>query len=511
VAFAYTLATLITTIIGGATLDLILESLLWFGASTLGRGLTLVALDSLAVRAGAHSKAQLREALMSAFSRRGADWVETRRRSDLITLMGQGLDALDSYFGKYLPQLIVATVVTPVVVLVLYTQDFLTGIAVTVTLPLIPVFMALVGWVTASVQKTQWDALQALAGSFLDTIEGLATLKIFGRHHRQRARIQGLSSDYRTRTMKVLKVSFLSSFVLELAASLSVAVVAVSIGLRLIDQEIPLSLGLFVLILVPEVFLPLRAVGAQFHSASEGLEAAQRVFEILDDEPPAVIAAEIIRASSSQRLTCEGFQAHRAGRPIHEPVSFSLGAGDIIALVGPSGSGKSSFADALLGFTSYSGNLLLDGAGSSVVRKVSDVVAWAPQFPFLGMGTIADNVALGDETPDLALVEEALNLAAASQLDPETSLGVGGQGLSGGQAQRVALARAYYRALRKNTPFLLLDEVSSALDADTEHAVIAGIQSLASRGYGVLLVSHRQSVQGLAHSTVRVTALEYVS
>jgi ATP-binding cassette subfamily C protein CydD len=164
---------------------------------------------------------------MSALVRHGAAWLEARRAASLATLMGQGLDALDNYFGKYLPQLILAAVVTPVVVIVLYTQDLITGIAVTITLPLIPLFMALVGWVTQSVQQKQWEALHDLATGFLDTIEGLATLKIFGRHHRQRERIHSLTSDYRARTMKVLRVSFLSSFVLELAASLSVAVVAV--------------------------------------------------------------------------------------------------------------------------------------------------------------------------------------------------------------------------------------------------------------------------------------------
>ena len=510
-AFAYTLALVVTTIIDGGGSAAILEALQWFALATVARGVTLIALDSLSSRAGARSKSELREALMSAVVSRGAGWVESRKSATLATLMGQGLDALDNYFGKYLPQLILTAIVTPVVVLVLYTQDLITGIAVTVTLPLIPLFMALVGWVTASVQQKQWDALQELAGGFLDTIEGLATLKIFGRHHRQRARIQELTRDYRTRTMKVLRVSFLSSFVLELAASLSVAVVAVSIGIRLIDEAIPLSLGLFVLILVPEVFLPLRAVGAQFHAASEGLEAATRVFDILDDAPRVTPAPQRAHSAPVSRLVVTGVQAKRAGLAVHEPLSFSVAREEIVALSGPSGVGKSSIVDALLGFSDYDGGITCeDRAGNVIGSTARDAVAWAPQSPSLGMGTIAENVALGDSSPDGALVQEALDLAGASELDETTLLGVGGQGLSGGQAQRVSLARAYYRALRHDVPFLILDEVSSALDATTEVVVMDGMKSMASRGYGVVLISHRDALVGVASSVVPVVALERV-
>jgi ATP-binding cassette, subfamily C, bacterial CydD len=504
VAFAYTVAVLVTTIINGASSEEIIRALQWFALAVLGRGLSLIALDSLGVRAGAISKSELREALMSALVRHGAAWLEARRAASLATLMGQGLDALDNYFGKYLPQLILAAVVTPVVVIVLYTQDLITGIAVTITLPLIPLFMALVGWVTQSVQQKQWEALHDLATGFLDTIEGLATLKIFGRHHRQRERIHSLTSDYRARTMKVLRVSFLSSFVLELAASLSVAVVAVSIGIRLIDEAIPLSLGLFVLVLVPEVFLPLRAVGAQFHAASEGLEAATRVFEILEDVPKVSHDPKQSGTVVPGALQLREFRAYREGRPLHQPLTFTVNRGDVVALAGPSGAGKSSCVDALLGFAPYSGTLGLKGTH----LNARGFIAWAPQAPALGMGTIAANVALGDSDPSASLVRDSLALAGASELDPEASLGVGGEGLSGGQAQRVGLARAYYRALQHEIPFLVLDEVSSALDSDTERRVIEGILSMASRGYGVLLVSHREALLSAASTVVRVEPVE---
>jgi ATP-binding cassette subfamily C protein CydD len=504
VAFAYTLAHLVTAIIDGAASEETVRALQWFALAVLGRGSSLIVLDSLGSRAGAISKSELRGALMAAVSRHGAAWLESRRAGALATLLGQGLDALDNYFGKYLPQLILAAVVTPTVVLVLYTQDILTGIAVTITLPLIPLFMALVGWATQSIQQKQWRALQDLAAGFLDTIEGLATLKIFGRHHRQRDRIQVLTSDYRARTMKVLRVSFLSSFVLELAASLSVAVVAVSIGIRLIDEAIPLSLGLFVLILVPEVFLPLRAVGAQFHAASEGLEAATSVFDILETAPEETPGTMTSGSIVPTVLTVTQFQAFRDGRAIHQPITLTVSRGDIVALSGPSGAGKSSFVDALLGFTPYSGSLGVYGAQHSA----REFIAWAPQSPALGMGTIADNVALGDPEPVLDIVRDSLALAGAEELDPGILLGVGGEGLSGGQAQRVALARAYYRAERRNVPFLVIDEVSSALDSDTELRVMEGMSSMAARGHGILLISHREALLRLASDVVRVEALE---
>lgn len=510
VAFAYTLAHVVTTVINGFDALELSRALAYFAGAAGLRGLSMIALDGLAVRAGAHSKRQLRQALMGAIGTRGPRWLEGMSTPRLTTIMGPGLDALDKYFGKYLPQLILSAVVTPFVVIVLYTQDFLSGLAVTVTLPLIPVFMALVGWATQAVQKAQWEALQGLAQGFLDTIEGLATLKIFGRQARQRERILTMTEEYRVRTMKVLRVSFLSAFVLELAASLSVAIVAVSIGLRLIEGNISLSLGLFVLILVPEVFLPLRAVGAQYHAAAEGLEVAEDVFEILEipgpSRPGSTTPERRVPELPPAQLTLTNFQALRNGLAVHEPITATIHTGELVAIVGDSGAGKSSVVEALLGFCDYQGTIRLDDIDIRP-EALRDVVAWTPQTPMLGFGTIAENISLGAVTVDRNIATQALELAGVGELDLDRDLGVDGAGLSGGQAHRVALARAIYRVLTRHTPFLLLDEVTASLDEETESQVMAAIAQIVDQGCAVVVVSHRTAVMSQADRRISLRAL----
>jgi len=505
VAFAYTLAQAITRIIDGAGFDQVLESLTYFALAALIRGLSLLALDALAIRAGARSKKQLREALLAALAMRGARWLATTSTVPLATMMGSGLDSLDKYFGKYLPQLVLSAVVTPIVVVVLYSQDLFSGIAVTVTLPLIPLFMALVGWATQAVQQQQWQALQGLTHGFLDTVEGLATLKIFCREHHQRERIASLTEEYRERTMKVLRVSFLSAFVLELAASLSVAIVAVAIGLRLLDGAMPLSLGLFVLILVPEVFLPLRAVGAQYHAAAEGLEVAQDVFEILDGAELSPLTTELV-ISAPEKIQLVDFQPLRDGRVVCEPVCAEIAVGEIVSFSGPSGAGKSSLADALLGWCDYRGEIRADGV-EITPAQLHQHLAWTPQSPQLGYGSVLDNVALGEGAANPQLATQALSLAGLEGLDLSLPLLVEGVGLSGGQSHRVGLARSYYRALSKNCRFLVLDEVTASLDPATEATVLAGVAEMVALGHGVLMISHRSAVVTHATTQVDITAI----
>lgn len=502
VAFAYTLAQVVTRIIDEAPQDSVIEALVLFAVATLARGITLIVLDVLGVRGGVLAKRELREALIDALARRGARWLGATRTPHVTSVMTTGLDALDNYFGKYLPQLLMTIVVTPIVVGALYVSDLTTGIAVTVMLPLIPLFMALVGWATQNVQKRQWQALTQLAEGFVDTVEGLSTLKIFGRHHRQRERIGRLTDEYRTRTMKVLRVSFLSAFVLELAASLSVAVVAVSVGIRLISEDIPLSLGLFVLLLVPEVFIPLRAVGTQFHSAAEGLQVASDAFDIIEAAP--ITPVKLARAApGSAVISLDNFQGLRSGEAVHRPITTTLQPGTWCAVVGPSGAGKSTFFDALLGFGDYRGSIRQGGVelGHPELRGL---ISWAPQTPDLTFGTVGENLTLGADRDTPAMVT-ALRLAGLPGVPADSPLGVEGAGLSGGQAQRLSLARCYYRALTKNTPLLLLDEVTSALDSDTENQVVAGIDEMASRGFCLLVITHRPAVAGRAHATITVS------
>lgn len=473
-------------------------------ASVAVRALSQAALDALAARGAARVKSQLRRRVIEAVDRGGSAALGSRSSASIATLLGPGLDAMDGYVGQYLPQLILTAVATPIVVGALLLSDLATGIAVIITLPLIPVFMVLIGWATQAMQRSQWEALQSLSQGFLEVVHGLATLTIFGRQHRQTARIAAVTDDYRARTMKVLRVSFLSSFALELAASLSVAVVAVSIGVRLIDGTIPFALGLFVLILVPEAYLPLRMVGARFHAAADGVAAADDVLALLGegrggaDAPPAPaasVAPAAPRAGEAHGVALEldGVSVDRGGLRVVDDLDAAWRRGRLVAVTGPSGTGKSSLVAAILGLIPHGGEVRLDGRTVPAAERLAHL-AWAGQRPELTAGALDAVVALGSEHPDRALVARALSLAGALDVPVSTVLGPAGQGLSGGQAQRVAIARAYYRALERDLPIVLLDEPTSALDPAAERRVLEGMRAMADGGRLVVVVTHRPAV-----------------
>jgi ATP-binding cassette subfamily C protein CydD len=501
IGFSLSLALIVHSAIAGEGTDTLLNYTLWFLAAVAARASSLVALDTLAQRGGARVKSQLRQTALVALERLGPGYMDRASSSEVTTLLSKGIDALDTYFGKYLPQLLLTAIQMPLILLTLWVADIPTGIAVTLALPVIPLFMVLIGWATQAVQKQQWEGMQSLARGFLDVVEGLPTLKIFGRQWRQVARIREVTGDYRKKTMAVLRVSFLSSFVLELAASLSVAIVAVSIGIRLIDGTLPLWLGLFVLVLIPELYLPLRQVGAQFHNASDGLAAAEELFVIIEATPEST-ATRVATSEIPGVVQLQGLQTLRDGVPIHEPVTLDIVPGEILAVEGPSGAGKSSLVAALLGFVPYQGQIVLSDYSS----PLRDQIAWVPQDPQLFMGTVASNVALGSEV-DPEAVKTALANAGLTELDPQLVLGVHGQGLSGGQGQRLSLARAYYRLAMTPAYILILDEVTSALDEDTEDVVWRGIEHHAAQGTAVVVISHRLRVNERAHRRVSITPL----
>ena len=503
IAVAWFATSLIVRIIDGAALGDLTGGFVLFGASIVVRAVSVWLLDVLAARGAASVKSQLRVRVLAAVTRLGPAWLASRSSGRLTTIVSTGLDALDGYFSKYLPQLILTAIATPILVLVLLTQDFWTAVIVVITLPIIPLFMVLIGWATQAVQRRQWTALTALASSFLEVVDGLSTLKIFGRQHRQAKRIEAITDDYRVRTMSVLRVSFISGFVLELAGSLSVALVAVSIGVRLVDGELGLAVGLFVLLVTPEAYLPLRQVGAQFHAAADGVAAADDVFEILDAErsssgmEPAVaqparrgdLELRALRVAYGERVVVDEFAAR------FEPGRLSV-------LAAPSGAGKSSIVAAILGFVPFTGEVLFDGSPVNAATA-RDLVAWSGQRPALVAGSVAANIAM-TETPDATLVAEAMRYAAAELVDPAQVLGAGGSGLSGGQSQRVAIARAIYRTLDRDTPVVILDEPTSALDLATEGEVIRGLHELAATGRIVIVVSHRDAVLAASDTIVEV-------
>ena len=284
VAFSWLLSQSITLAVEGQPLARIRDTVTALAAVVILRAVIVWLLEVAANRGAAAVKSQLRSAVLAKIADRGPDWLAGQQNARVATVITTGLDALDNYFARYLPQLLLTVIATPILVLVMLWQDLPSGITVIIVLPLVPIFMILIGYATQSVQRAQWESLQRLSAGFLDVVGGLATLKIFGREQRQTGRLGALTGEYRGRTMSVLRVSFLSGFVLELAGSLSVALIAVSIGLRLVEGSLLLGVGLFVLLLAPEAFLPVRQVGAQFHAAADGLAAAEEVFTILDDD-----------------------------------------------------------------------------------------------------------------------------------------------------------------------------------------------------------------------------------
>jgi thiol reductant ABC exporter CydD subunit len=518
IGFAWALATLVTGFIEGAAPGSFggIVAVLLVAASA--RALSGWLWEWVGSAGAMRVKSELRDDLLAALERRpgGIRGLTTARAA---TLLGPGLDALDEYFGRYLPQLVLTAIATPVLIVAVWAADWVSGLIMVIVLPLIPVFMALIGMATAAVQRRQWQRLQSLSKGFLEVLGGLSTLLVFGRAERQVTRIRTVTDAYRSSTMNVLRVTFLSGFTLELAASLSVALVAVSIGLRLVAGDFTLAPGLFVLVLAPDVFLPLRNVGAAFHASTAGLEASRDALDLLDEaEAPAgvgVVAnargaapvasdrpqADDGRAMDAAGLRIRDLRVLRDGIAVLDRFDVDAAPGEFVVVMGESGSGKSSLLAGLLGFADAEGVALLDG--ESIDAGMRSRIAWAGQSPQLLAGTIADNVRLGQADAAGPTLDRALRLGGVD-LPADRALGPGGAGLSGGQAQRVATARAIHRLLAADARLLLLDEPSSALDPERERALGAHLRELAREGRIVLATTHRA---GLAEAADRVIRL----
>ncbi|GGS58324.1 ABC transporter [Streptomyces violaceus] len=484
--------------------------LLLLAAVAAGRALVGWLTELAAHRASTAVKSELRGRLLERSVRLGPGWLSGQRTGSLVALATRGVDALDDYFSRYLPQLGLAVVVPVAVLARIVTEDWVSAAIIVGTLPLIPVFMVLIGWATQSRMDRQWRLLSRLSGHFLDVVAGLPTLKVFGRAKAQAESIRQITGEYRRATMRTLRIAFISSFALELLATISVALVAVTIGMRLVHGEMDLYIGLVILILAPEAYLPLRQVGAQYHAAAEGLAAAEEIFEVLETPVPAS-GSEAVPAGA---LAFEGVTVRYPGRAADAvaDVSFTVEPGETVALVGPSGAGKSTLLSVLLGFVRPAEGRVRAGGvdlADADLEQWRSRIAWVPQGPHLYAGTIAENVRLARPDADDNDVWRALRDAGALEFvdalpeGVETVLGEDGAGLSAGQRQRLALARAFLA----DRPVLLLDEPTAALDGATEAEVVAAVRRLAA-GRTVLLVVHRPALLGVADRVVRLAEPE---
>ena len=470
VVIAFNLTRFITGVfVDGVAPELLYGNLVLVAVAGLIKGAAIWLQEVLAVRAAAASRAELRAKYLDAVARAplseldSVDGLAARHH-----LANRGLDALDAYFSRYLPQLVLTAIATPVLGAIIWFTDLTSGIILLCTLPLIPLFMVMIGWATRAVQQRQLDALTRLGQHFLEVLRGLSTLKIFGRERVQVETLKEVGEQYRKRTMKVLSISFLSGFALELGASLAVALMAVTIGFRLLDGTIALSVGLFVLLLAPEAFLPMRNVGANFHAAAEGVLASETILNEIARKP--------------------NMDSESGPLPVVE-------AGKLLVLTGVSGAGKTTLLEALRAGLSF------------------DETAWLPQGGIVFSGSVAENIlgpsvatspAKTDLEKERNRLTEAMKMAALDDLEVDDLVGESGAAVSGGQRQRIGLARAFKRALDNPNAVVLLDEPVSAIDPARAGTIIESLREFARRGHAVVAVSHQSQLIDAADAIFEV-------
>lgn len=459
------------------TLAAAMPALLMVAGLALGRGAAMW----FSERAG-HAGARriildLRARLLRALANGGPALV-AGRRTGAVVAASKALDSLDVYFAQYLPHVVLGTTIPAMVLVFLVANDPVSAAIVAVTLPLIPLFMWLIGSAAQHRIDSRWRLLQRLAAYFLDIIQGLPTLRIFGRADAQVQTIHEVTDAARRATMGTLSVAFLSALVLETLASLATAMVAAAIGLRLVNGTMTLQMGFAVLLVVPEAYMPLRRLGAFFHSSKEGLAAATTVMDLIDEVPTNPVPSQAARMPAHSTIefadvTC--IHGER-GEGIRFPVSVSIAPGSTTLVCGPSGAGKSTVLAMLLGFVPCTSGTIRVGASS-----LSDVdldewrrhIGWVPQRPSLFPGTILDNLRLSaPATSDEAAATVLERLFPEGGILPSTPIVSNGDGLSGGETMRVALARALVR----RPSLLLLDEPTTFLDPRSASAVLGALR-----------------------------------
>ncbi len=492
---------------------LILRSILTWGS------------DLTAAQISRRIKTGLRNRLLAHIRLLGPAYTNGEQTGDLTYTLVDGIESLDAYYSQYLPGLALAVSIPLIILIFIFQIDLLSGVVFLFTAPLIPLFMVLIGSLAQSLTRRQWQTLSRLSAYFLDVLQGLPTLKMYGRSKNQTSQIAKASELFRQATMNVLRVTFLSALTLEMAATISTAVVAVQVGLRLMYGWITFEQAFIVLLLAPEYYQPLRMLGARFHAGISGVEAAQRIFQVLEIQParkpPPHTPQDLLQtgslappkndprsdpisppnliSGSNLGLTDIRFEdvhlSYEVGRPALQGVTLEIPKGQRIALVGPSGSGKSTIAALLLRFFEPDqGQILLDGRPLAEIPLVAwrEQVAWVSQQPYLFNDTIEANIRLGQSDATHQAIEEAARLAEAHdfiQALPHgyaTIVGERGARLSGGQIQRIALARAFV----KDAKLIILDEATANLDAENEARLRTGIKRLLEHRTA-LVIAHR--------------------
>ena len=480
-----------------------------FCGVVVARAVFAAGFEATGRRAAALATSELRMALVE---RRLFDMptaADGAEAGEIAAAAVSGVDGLEAYFARYLPQLVLAVLV-PIAVLAWTAAIDLTSVAIMVlTLPLIPVFMVLIGRYTESKTRARWVALTRLSNHFLDVVRGLPTLRAFNRGTAQTERIEAVSEAYRRTTMETLRVSFLSGAVLDLAATLATALVAVTLGVRLVEGTVAFRPALTVLLLTPELYIPLRSLAAQFHVSADGLAAAERILDLIEaPETPAVGTDRVPDQWRSLRLRDISLRNEERGSKLLEGFDLTIRRGEVVALIGPSGAGKSTVAALLLGLrTPDGGTITVDGTDLATLdlHGWRTNVAWVPQRPTVFRGSVRDNIAIGNPSASIEQIDRASKAAGLDEVVAdlprgyESDIGEGARGLSAGETRRLALARA----LARSAQLVILDEPTANLDAESGESIAASIRELGA-DRAVLLIAHSPELARSADRIVRI-------
>lgn len=481
-----------------ATLDALWNLMFGLLAIIVARALLSWVSEVSAFQIAARIKSALRARVFNRLLALGPAYVRGQRTGELTHTLTEGIEALDAYFSQYLPQLVLAALVPLTVLAFVFPLDWLSGLVLLLTGPLIPFFMILIGSAADVLTRRQYKQLALMSAHFLDVLQGLTTLKIFGRGREQIETIARVSHQFRDTTLSVLRVAFLSAFALEMIATISTAIVAVQVGLRLLYGQLEFEAALFVLVLAPDFYLPLRLLGTRFHAGLAGVAAAARIFEILEETQDERRTTDFLRRPSSVFGRLAFNNVHYSYADSHAALNgatFSIAPGQHVALVGATGAGKSTIVNLLLRFIDPTRGAIL--CGDVALHAITpdewrQHIAWVPQMPYLFNDTLANNLRLARSAASMDEVRRAARLAHIDEFihtlprGYDTIIGERGVRLSAGQAQRLAIARAFL----KNAPFLILDEATSYLDVETEAMIQNAIAQLL-QDRTALIVTHR--------------------